>query len=247
MPAVVPQLLQTLRNPQHTSSALSRLVAQDPVLVAAVLRVANSPYYRSGREIESIEQAVLVLGDDGLRQLVASVAFRPLINVQSGHFTRRGAERVWDQSEKTAVACRMLAPAAGASSFEAHLASLLQNIGTIVAMRLLDERYDGAGASGSTRFCATFLAAARQLACAIGQRWAFPESVTTAVAQQERIAAASSPLAALLRACDQVSKLRLLVDAGRVAGDDPRLGIGDQSLIAGCLAELGTRSAAAPA
>ena len=43
VPAVIPQLLQGLRDPKRSTQSLSRQVTQDPVLVAAVLRVANSP------------------------------------------------------------------------------------------------------------------------------------------------------------------------------------------------------------
>jgi hypothetical protein len=64
VPAIVPQLLQMLRDPSHRAVDISRRVAQDAVLVAAVLRVANSPWYAAGRRIESLEQAVLILGQD---------------------------------------------------------------------------------------------------------------------------------------------------------------------------------------
>src|SRR5205085_8589672 len=108
VPSVVPHLLQTLRERDGSMSALARQLAQDPVLVAAVLRIANSPYYRSAKPIGSIEQALLILGQDTLRQLLASVAFKPILNLQSGAVTRRGAPLVWDQSERCGVACHVL-------------------------------------------------------------------------------------------------------------------------------------------
>lgn len=42
MPGLVPQLLQSLRSETFSGSALSRTIASDPVLVAAVVRLANS-------------------------------------------------------------------------------------------------------------------------------------------------------------------------------------------------------------
>jgi HDOD domain len=119
--------------------------------------------------IESVDQAVLILGHDGMRQLVAAVAFKPLINVQSGHFTRRGAPRVWEQTERAGGVCRLLAPSAGASAFEAYLVTLLINVGTIVALRVLDERQPDRDAVGSRPFCTRFVIIVRDLAMQIGR------------------------------------------------------------------------------
>jgi len=243
VPAVIPQLLQELRDPMRSTNSLARLVTQDPVLVAAVLRVANSAYYRTESEIQSVEQALLRLGEDGLRQLAASVAFKPIINVQSGRFTKLGAPRIWDQSEMCGAACRILAPAAGASGFEAYLGAMLLNTGTIVGLRILDQRFDGGAAPGSERFCAAFVGHARLLSASIGRQWEFPPAVALAVARQRAIAAAKpTPLEALLRACDQVSKLRSLVDAGCIAADDARLAFDDAGAIGRCFTELRARA-----
>jgi hypothetical protein len=62
MPGLVPQLLQSLRSETFSGSALSRTIASDPVLVAAVVRLANSCYQGTGQSITSVEQAVILIG-----------------------------------------------------------------------------------------------------------------------------------------------------------------------------------------
>jgi HD-like signal output (HDOD) protein len=221
VPSLLPQLLHSLRDPQKSVVALSRQVAQDPVLVAAVLRRANSPYYRAGKHIESLEQALLIIGHDSLRHLLAAVAFRPIINVQSGTFTHRAAPIVWEQSERCGMACHVLALAAGTSPFEAFLGALLYNVGTIVLLRELDHSNRTGTTLGSAVFCAGFMDLARDVACTIGRRWQFPVNVLTALPQRAPGdgSAGATALADVLRASDRLSKLRVLVDGERVMRD----------------------------
>ena len=232
VPAIVPQLMQMLRDPSRSSGDLARHVAQDPVLVAAVLRGANSPYYGAGRRIESLDQAVLVLGQDGLRQLVAGVALKPLINVQSGRFTRLGAPRVWQQSEAAGAACRALA-AGTPMAFEAFLVSLLVNMGTIVVMRAFDERAPEGPAPGSQAFCAACTSTIRGLAARIGSQWAFPTEVIAPLAD-----GAASPLARLVRDASKASRLRVLLDAERLSAEEAAALVGDDARLASCVAAL---------
>jgi HD-like signal output (HDOD) protein len=242
VPSLVPQLLQSLRDPQRSIVALSRQVAQDPVLVAAVLRRANSPYYHAGKHIESLEQALLIIGHDSLRHLLAAVAFKPIINVQSGAFTQRAAPIVWDQSERCGMACHVLALAAGTSPFEAFLGALLYNVGTIVLLRELDQTHRTSATLGTVVFCSGFMRLARDIAVAIGRRWQFPANVMAALPQRDGGDGATA-LADVLRASDRVSKLRTLFDAGEIARD-ASLDLDGAPVIAACFDKLSAAPAA---
>lgn len=215
VPAVIPDLLRSLRMENVSSADLSRMVAQDLVLVAEVVREANSPYYRSTTPVRNIEGAVMLLGQNGLRMLLARVAFRPVISMQSGRFARLVAPLVWRQSEKCAQAAGALAPQAGANPFEAYLAGLVQNVGLVVAFRLIDQVYTEDVLPRSDAFSAALLGHARLLAAGIARQWDFPEAVAEAVAGKP------GPLGEALAAADALSKLRLLLDAGVLAPDDP--------------------------
>lgn len=74
VPSVIPRLMQLLRNETASGAEIAEQLVRDPSLVAEVLRLANSPYYRTGREINSLQQAVFVLGRNGLQQLVANAS-----------------------------------------------------------------------------------------------------------------------------------------------------------------------------
>jgi HD-like signal output (HDOD) protein len=179
----------------------------------------------SGKSIGSVEHAVIVIGAEGLRHLITSVAFRPIIDINSGHYTRLVAPRIWERSERCANANRELAAAMGVDPFEAFLAGLVQHVGLIVALRLMDQTARNDPSLGSEMFCARLMRIARALSLSIGREWDFPENVTRAIAEQGTQArdAVMSPLGRLMALSDYLSKVRLLVEAGRAAAGDPRL------------------------
>ncbi|RSZ57947.1 HDOD domain-containing protein [Massilia atriviolacea] len=225
LPGLLPQLLQSLRSDNFSGAQLSRTISNDVVLVAAVIRMANTSFKGSGTTITSVEHAVMLIGQEGLRHLITSVAFRPIIDLNSGQYTRLLAPRIWDQSERCAVANRMLAEAMGIDPFEAFLAGLVQNVGLIVTLRIMDQMSKGEKELGSEMFCARLVRDARILTCSIGREWNFPESVVTAIGEQAgmRKGVPVSPLGQLLTQSDYLSKVRILVDNARLGQDDPVL------------------------
>jgi HD-like signal output (HDOD) protein len=215
---------------------LSRQVSQDVVLVAELIREANSPYYRPSAPVRTIEGAVMLLGQNGMRMLLARVAFRPIISMQTGRFARQVAPQVWSQSEKCALAANLLAPALGANPFEAYLAGLMQNVGLIVAFRVIDQVSPGASMPQSHQFFGELLAAARMLSAAIAREWDFPPEVAAAIEQAGPRDA--PPLAQALAQGDRLAKLRLLVDAGVFADDDPKVADGMNAIQRSCFDKL---------
>jgi HD-like signal output (HDOD) protein len=224
LPGMIPQLLQSLRSDSFSGAQLSRTISNDVVLVAAVIRVANSSLNGNGA-ITSVEHAVMLIGQEGLRHLITSVAFRPIIDMNSGHFTRTLAPRIWDHSERCAVANRALAESMGIDPFEAFLAGLVQNVGLIVSLRIMDQMAKGNKNLGSEMFCAGLVRDARILTCSIGREWNFPESVITAIGEQAGMkkGAVISPLGRLLTLTDYMGKVRILVENDRAPFGDPAL------------------------
>ncbi len=219
VPAVIPPLLRSLRDDAMSASDLARQVAQDVTLVAEVIREVNSPYYRATSKVSNIEGALMLLGQNGLRMLLARVAFRPIIGAQTGRLARQAAPQIWSQSERcalaasmAALAASMAAPASGANPFEAYLAGLTQNVGLIVAFRLVDQVLGAASLPQSDVFAHRLLDSARTLSARIATLWELPPPVGQAILQAGQREA--TPLAHALHEGDQLAKLRVLLDAG---------------------------------
>jgi HD-like signal output (HDOD) protein len=240
MPGVIPQLLQSLRTEHFSGAELARQISHDVVLVAAVIRIANSSLYKSDEAISSIEHAVLVLGQTGLRQLITSVAFKPIIDLKSGYFTKSIAPKIWQQSELCAVANRVLAENEAIVPFDAFLAGLIQNVGLIVSLRIIDQLSDRKQSIGSFGFCNSLISHGRKISVSIIRDWKFPESVVTAIEEQGNINRETkiSPLGLLLETGDYLSKLQILLAMQRMQADNPHLTKGLSGKALTCLQEM---------
>ncbi len=240
MPGVIPQLLNSLRTEFFSGKQLAKKISHDVVLVAAVVRLANSSSYTDESSITSIEHAVLVLGQSGLRQLITSVAFRPIIDLKSGHFTKLIAPRIWDQSEKCAIAGRLLAQDEEVDPFEVFLAGLIQHVGLIVSLRVMDQMADDGQALGSASFFNSLIGYGRILSCSIAREWHFPDAVINAIEEQgsNYNAAKMSPVGRILSMGDYLSKMHILVSHDRMHAADARFtkGLSDKAIH--CLRQL---------
>lgn len=223
LPEIIPQLMRILRDEDMNVAELSRQLSRDVVLVAEVYREANRPAYlpryHAGPPVNSLDSAIMLLGQNGMRMLLARVAFRPVIGMQNGHHTKRVAPLVWRQSEKCALAASLLAPALRANAFEAYLAGLMENVGLVVAFRLIDQVCPEDQLPQSDAFVAALFAQARELSARIAELWEFPAPVAQAVEAAGRDDA--PPPARALALGDRLAKLRMLVDAAEYAPDDP--------------------------
>lgn len=218
VPEVIPQLLGSLRDDGVSANQLARQVQQDVVLTAEVIREANSAYYSPITPAETVDAALRMLGQNGLRMLLARLAFRPLIKLQSEGFARGAAAHLWSHSEKCALAASIVASNKGAGVFESYLAGLMQNVGLIVAFRLAGNFCPPNKIPSSPEFGAQLLAASRELSAAIAAHWDFPDSVVDAIAQASD--PGDSRGAQALALGDRLAKLSQLLERGVLQDDD---------------------------
>jgi HD-like signal output (HDOD) protein len=236
VPEAIPKLLSSLNDEDASVSELARQVAKDVVLVAEVIREANSAYYRPISPVRNVEAAIMMLGQNGLRMLLARIAFRPIINMQADGFARRAAPQVWNQSVSCALAASLMAPGLSTGVFEAYLAGLMQSVGLVVAFRLADRVCANGKIPASSSFSAELLAGSRQLSSAIAAHWNFPDEVAAAIAHAGE--PGSGHLAEALALGDRIAKLRLLIGANVLAEDDELVTDGLDNFQRRCLGKL---------
>ncbi|SFD48051.1 HDOD domain-containing protein [Massilia yuzhufengensis] len=236
VPELIPRLLRSMRDENVSTNELAGQVAEDVVLVAEVLREANSAYYRPMTPIKTLDAAIMLLGQNGLRMLLARVAFRPIIKLHEAGFARRAAPLVWNHSEKCAVAASLMAPGVTADIFESCLAGLMQDVGLIVALRLADRVCQNGRVPASSAFGVELLARSRHLSAVIATHWDFPNNVADAIAQAGE--ANGSSLAQALAQGDRIAKLRLLIDSGMLLEEDALVTEGLNSFQRRCLGKL---------
>ena len=208
----LPRLIRLVRRDDVSARDLTERLSRDPTLVGEVVRLANSPQHRSGREITSLQEAVIALGQRGLTQIVITAAMRPIFNAHHGRFSRIAGTRLWDVSERCSHACVFLRSDA-TNPFHAHLAGMVANIGWVAALRVLDTDYQDRLPPCSDEFYDVLSNAVARLSEQIARQWDFPANVCDAVRERAVCSsdAAVSDLTRALHAADRVSKLHVLV------------------------------------
>lgn len=145
-PIVATKLLELLRKPDLSIKELANAVSLDPVITARLMKMANSVFYQQIKQINSVDRALIVVGENVLMNLAQEYSLRSTQRTY-GLFERK----VWENSIGCAVAARMLADnLTDLDKSEAYLAGLQRHIGKVVminrdkalyreAVRVVDE------------------------------------------------------------------------------------------------------------
>jgi HD-like signal output (HDOD) protein len=136
-PNLLPQLMRAVADEDVSRRELSAIIARDPSLVGSLLKMANSAYYRVGyKPVESIERAVVILGSDGLRSLIAAAVMHPIFQASNAGAFPRFPEIVWEHALRSAhAAIPHAAVVERADPFSAELLSLITGLAEIVVFR----------------------------------------------------------------------------------------------------------------
>jgi HD-like signal output (HDOD) protein len=141
-PALMPQLLQAINDPQAAVERISRMIAHDPVLTADVLRMANSSRYRTSEAaIETIPRAIVICGVEALRGMLAAAMLQPVFRANRKNFPRL-PRMLWDRTELASRAAELYALRRHPQDrFEAQLLVLLNAIGPLVVYGAIVDVY----------------------------------------------------------------------------------------------------------
>ena len=108
MPLVAHKATEIINNPKSSMADLASVIKLDPSISGLILRWVNSAYYALIRPVVSIEQAVILLGQRTVQNLVlaASVA-RFMSRPVPGYDLRRGD--LWKNAVGTAAGASLIA------------------------------------------------------------------------------------------------------------------------------------------
>ena len=217
-PAVIPQLMNSLRDESQSAHALAERVAKDPNLVAEVIRLANSSLTRAAEPVSDLAQAISRLGTQGLRRAIAKVVLKPIFDAPPKSLSGRAASRLWLHSEAKAAECLRLAAAAGLDPFEGYLAGLMHNIGWTAMLRTLDRALARHGAAGAPplQYSSAFVLALEprreRFFAKLVMPWQLTDSLTALATElrDDGLIATRSALGTALRAADRSASLAML-------------------------------------
>jgi putative nucleotidyltransferase with HDIG domain len=139
LPVMYHQLMAAMANPETSAQMIARIIEQDPAMSAKVLQLANSACFGSSRSIGRIQQAVVHLGMELIKNLSLTV------HIFSGSGKRPASSMYREHQAHALLAARVAAkllPDRQQSQL-AFTAALLHDIGKIVLGECIPDRYAG--------------------------------------------------------------------------------------------------------
>lgn len=191
VPAVVTELIASLDNDKISVHRVSATIRKDPNLSLKLLRSANSVRYGVGRNVATIDDALLLLGFDRVRTLVIASGMVGMLKdvpgLDRGTFWRESFmvaslsrsivrhSRLEGLAPETAFTCGILH----------HVGSALMHIGKPEVMRRIDALVEQGAPRDeleANQFGYTF----SEVGAELGRRWRFPETICTALTYQDK-------------------------------------------------------------
>jgi len=136
-PASLPMLIKLLNDDESSHSEITKVLLTDPALTSQILKTANSPFFRiSSDTIESVDQAVLVLGSRGVRNIVSATVMMPMMKRKN---SREGelSEKAWQWALLSATASDQYSSRQGREPGALYLLGLLPSLAYLMIYRSL--------------------------------------------------------------------------------------------------------------
>ena len=234
-PMLLPRLIRVLNDDDSTRKEIVQLILEDPALAGSVLQRANSAAYRySPMPIDSLDRAVVILGVEGLRGLMATAILQPVFRQPKGYFDNF-ASITWEHARRTAAAAETCARAIGnADPFVAQLLGLLGPLAHIVLFRLTMDTYRER--PGILPRAEVFIRAIRtqsaNVAGFIASTWQLSDPSTRALQEQaQKVSpAAMSPLGQVVYFSNLCGALALLATRGACSVESAQMMLTQQGL-----------------
>lgn len=186
VPTVIVSIVQKLHDPEVDIQEILDLLLMDQVLTIRLLRLANSPYYSTMKNIVSLKEAILYLGLDHIKEVIYTCSIVDLFREGKGVIDRA---TLWSHALGVALVSKRIAKKVGyAEPDNAYIAGLLHDIGEVFLNYYLEPMFaqiaQKAKAEGHSFHGVESLLLGtthNEVGHVIGRRWNVPKFVTDAM------------------------------------------------------------------
>lgn len=144
MPYVARRVMDVVNDSSTDAHILQEIISKDQGLAGQIMKIANSALYACSRRIETLTDAIVMLGFNSIRSLSIMAATKNLYE-----FTRRGKilglkdKLMWEHSVAAAMTARIVAQKVRPAMIEkAFMGGLLHDIGKLVILQKLPDVFD---------------------------------------------------------------------------------------------------------
>lgn len=137
VPMVAVKILRLIDEPKTTIEDLQKAIMADQALATRVLKMANSAFYGVRHNVDTISEAIAIMGFNTIRNLTLAVATREV-------YKRFGLieQKLWEHSLGVSIASGIIASTIPLiKNEEAVVAGLLHDVGKVIMNNAEPERF----------------------------------------------------------------------------------------------------------
>lgn len=189
IPEVTKRIIEVASDLDACVDKLEETIMEDQALASKLLRMVNSSFYGLSRKVQTISQAIVILGFNAVRELALSL----FVFENQG---RELAKSLWAHSVLTASVCRTLAKELRFPKVEeAFVGGLLHDIGRVIMLKTDPEEYEKM-VSRTVKEKDSLLKMERevfgcghdQLGGFLAEKWSFPPELVTVLRDHHKAA-----------------------------------------------------------
>ncbi len=141
LPRTVLRITELVNDPKSSAKDLARIITDDQVLTARLLKLVNSSFYGFPQRISTVTNAIVLLGFDAIRSLLLTTSVFDLFAGRNKK-SNQDLEKFWDHSLGCAVGAKVIGNHLRHDKIEELFVSgLLHDIGKIVEMLFLTDEF----------------------------------------------------------------------------------------------------------
>ncbi len=140
LPEIYIRISELLDSDTATSAQIGQVVETDPALSLRILKMVNSAFYGFSHKVDSIAQAITILGRERLKQILIGSVLSGVFGKMENHIFHM--EDFWRHSVKTAILARYLSLQTECMQNADSLftAGLLHDVGRLIMAKLIPEQ-----------------------------------------------------------------------------------------------------------
>jgi HD-like signal output (HDOD) protein len=187
IPTIISSVLDEIEDANYNARSIAKLIEQDQVLTARILRVANSPYYGLTRSISTIDTAIVLLGSNIIKEILLGLLLHKIFaNVKSKILDTKN---FWKYTIFCGAASRFIARKMKYKIVsEAFVTGLMHDIGILIEMNNFRNSFSKVrklqlekGYSIIDAELEIFGCTHSDIAEWIAEKWNFPEKISQAL------------------------------------------------------------------
>lgn len=215
LPMIYFKVNKALQSSSASGKRVADIIEMDQAMSSKVLHIVNASFYGFRSRISSINQAVMILGFNTVKNAIVTVSILDVFAIKE-KFSGFDVKKFWAHSIAVAVICRHLAEKSRlAAPEDAFIAGLLHDMGKLIMLQFFKEDFSLIWQALQKKRIAFYEAERSvlpvdhaQIGGYLARKWLFPNALVDAVSSHHasRITSADAGLSACVILANLFSK-----------------------------------------